>query len=80
LLIKLKGDFYMHKGWGGAREGSGRKLIPDEIKKKGCTFQLTDEDIQFIESFEGKNRSESLRNLIKEYKILKKQFEFSSSE
>ena len=75
----MKGD-RMQKNWGGMREGSGRKEIPDKMKKKGYTFQLVDEDIDFIESFDGKNRSESLRNLIKQYKILKKQIDFSRLE
>ncbi|WP_077618316.1 hypothetical protein [Bacillus sinesaloumensis] len=70
----------MHSNWGGARAGSGRKEIPDELKKKGYTFQLVEEDIQFIESFNGKNRSEALRNLIDEYKNLKKQIVFPSSD
>jgi hypothetical protein len=62
----------MEKRWGGTREGSGRKVIPDNMKKKGYTFQLAKEDIDFIESFDGKNRSESLRQMIREYKNLKK--------
>lgn len=70
----------MQNGWGGARPGSGRKALPDKIKKKSYTFQLTEDDIKFIESFKGKNRSESLRNLIKDYKNLKKQMDFSSLE
>jgi hypothetical protein len=61
----------MQKSWGGIRAGAGRKIIPNKMKKKGYTFQLIDEDIEFIESFEGKNRSESLRNMIKEYRNLK---------
>lgn len=70
----------MGKSWGGTREGSGRKAIPEKYKKKGFTFQLTDEDIKFIESFEGKNRSDSLRTMIETYKNLKKQIDFSSGE
>lgn len=70
----------MNKGWGGTRERSGRKAIPEQLKKKGYTFQLSNEDINFIESFEGKNRSEKLRNLIKDYKNLKKRIVFSSDE
>jgi hypothetical protein len=70
----------MEYNWGGTRKGSGRKVIPDRLKKKGYTFQLTEEDVKFIESFEGKNRSESLREMIHEYKILKKQIVFSNEE
>ncbi|MDQ0972413.1 hypothetical protein QFZ31_002291 [Neobacillus niacini] len=70
----------MDTGWGGARKGSGRKEIPDKLKMKGYTFQLTEEDIIFIESFEGKNRSDSLRKLIKEFKVLKKQIVISNRE
>lgn len=70
----------MEKSWGGTREGSGRKLIPEKLKKKGYTFQLSNEEIAFIESFKGKNRSESLRNMIKEYKNLKKRIVFSNDE
>ena len=44
----------MQKNWGGTREGSGRKAVPEKLKKKGYTFQLSDEDITFIESFNGK--------------------------
>ncbi len=68
------------KSWGGTREGSGRKVIPEKFKKKGYTFQLTEEEIKFIESFKGKNRSDSLRTLIENYKNLKKQIDFSSGE
>lgn len=75
----LKGD-NMSNNWGGSREGSGRKKIPKKLKKKGYTFQLTQDDINFIESFDGKNRSDSLRKLIKNYKNLKKQIDFSSLE
>lgn len=67
-------------GWGGARKGSGRKELPDNLKVKGYTFQLTEEDIKYIESFEGKNRSDSLRNLIEELKNLKKRIVFSNRE
>ncbi|WHY65631.1 hypothetical protein [Neobacillus sp. SuZ13] len=70
----------MDTGWGGARKGSGRKEIPENLKLKGYTFQLTETDINFIESFEGKNRSDSLRNLIKEYNNLKKRIVISSGE
>ncbi|MEY8346658.1 hypothetical protein [Niallia circulans] len=70
----------MDTGWGGARKGSGRKELPDNLKVKGYTFQLTEEDIKYIESFEGKNRSDSLRNLIEELKNLKKRIVFSNRE
>ncbi|OIJ09313.1 hypothetical protein BKP35_16715 [Anaerobacillus arseniciselenatis] len=70
----------MDNSWGGVREGSGRKKLPEKDKKKGYTFQLTYDEITFIESFEGKNRSESLRELVDEYKILKKQIEKSNLE
>lgn len=66
--------------WGGFREGSGRKVIPEKKKRKGYTFQLTEDELKFIESFDGKNRSDSLRMLIKAYKNLKKQFDFSRGE
>jgi hypothetical protein len=79
LLISSKGDF-MQTGWGGTRSGSGRKEIPVGFKKRGYTFQLADDDITFIESFEGNNRSESLRNMIKEFRLLKKQIDFSKLE
>lgn len=58
----------MGKGWGGCRKGSGRKTVPEELKKKGHTFYLTDEEIKYIESFPGRTKSEKLRNLIKRAK------------
>lgn len=66
------------QNWGGKRSGSGRKKIDETIKKQGVTFQITKEELSFIESFGGKNRSDSLRNFIEEYKNLKKQLDFSS--
>lgn len=70
----------MKKKWGGPRKGAGRKEIPEKFKKKGYTFQLTEDELKFIESFDNKNRSKALRKLIKEYKNLKKQVDFSSRE
>lgn len=70
----------MGNNWGGYRIGAGRKAIPEKYKKKGYTFQLTESEINFIESFNEKNRSDSLRQLIKKYKILKKQIDKSSYE
>ncbi|MEH7885122.1 hypothetical protein V7654_12475 [Bacillus sp. JJ1609] len=67
----------MSNSWGGARTGSGRKVLHEKLKKKGYTFQLTEDEIKFIESFDGKNRSESLRTLIETYKNLKKRIDFS---
>lgn len=76
----LGGKEKLNDNWGGARIGSGRKPLPESKKRKGYTFQLTKEELQFIESIEGKNRSEKLRKLIKQYKNLKKQVDFSSEE
>lgn len=66
--------------WGGYREGSGRRKLPGSLKKKGYTFQLTEDEIKFIENLGGNNRSEGLRKLIEEYKTLKKQIDFSNCE
>lgn len=63
--------------WGGKRSNAGRKKLPDTSKKKGCTLQLSPEDIKLIDSFKGKNRSEKLRNILDEYRNLKKQIDFS---
>jgi hypothetical protein len=72
----MDGDL-MEKSWGGSRKGSGRKTLSDNVKHKGYTFQLTQEDIEFIERFKGDSRSESLRNLIDEYKNLKERIDNS---
>jgi len=68
------------RNWGGCREGSGRSKLPKHKRKQGYTFQLTDEEIKFIESFQGKNRSDCLRILISSYGDLKKQIDFSKSK
>lgn len=68
----------MDTNWGGARENAGRKRKSDEEKKQGYTFYLDQNDFSYIDDFEGKNRSERLRNLINEHKNLKKQMVFSS--
>lgn len=67
----------MESGWGGNRKGSGRKTVPQEYKKKGYTFQLTEGQLKFIESFGGKSRSESLVTLMEAYTNLKKQIDNS---
>jgi hypothetical protein len=77
--LKSVGD-NLENNWGGSREGSGRKRITDEMKRKGYTFQLTGNELNFIDSFQGGNRSERLRNMIDNYKILKKQFDKSNGE
>ena len=71
---------HLERNWGGFREGSGRKAIPKKYKRKGYTFQLTEDEVKFIETFEGKSRSDSLRLLIKAYQNLKKQVDFSRGE
>jgi len=58
----------LKNSWGGYRNGSGRKNVPERNKKKGYTFQLTEDEVKFIESFDGKNRSDSLRNMINKLK------------
>jgi len=68
------------RNWGGCREGSGRNKLPKNKRKQGYTFQLTDEEIKFIESFQGKNRSDCLRILISSYEDLKKQIDFSKDK
>lgn len=70
----------MKGNWGGARKGSGRKPLPDELKRQGYTFQLSKDELEFIESFDGNSRSEKLRELIKQYKILENRLDFSSGE
>jgi len=67
----------MTNNWGGSRKNAGRKKLDENSKKKGYTFQLVKEDIEYIEQIEGENRSDSLRNLIKEHKNLKKQIDNS---
>lgn len=67
----------MSQNWGGSRQGSGRNKLPNDLKKKGYTFQLTSDEIEYIEDFNGKNRSDSLRNLIEDHKNLKKQIDKS---
>ncbi|WP_042149701.1 hypothetical protein [Paucisalibacillus sp. EB02] len=62
----------MSDNWGGFREGSGRKIIDRKNKKKGYTFQLTEEEVSFIEAHDGKSRSEALRKILHEFKNLKK--------
>jgi len=54
--------------------------LPKNKRKQGYTFQLTDEEIKFIESFQGKNRSDCLRILISSYEDLKKQIDFSKDK
>jgi hypothetical protein len=68
----------LDSNWGGSRDGSGRKKLPDDTIKKGYTFQLTQDELDFIEKFEGENRSQKLRNMIREYENLKKQIDKSS--
>lgn len=70
----------MDSNWGGSRKGAGRKKLPEKLKKKGYTFQLTQDEVKFIEGFNGSNRSESLRKLIDEYKTLKSRIDNSSHE
>lgn len=70
----------MSNNWGGSRVGAGRKVIPEKYRKNGYTFQLTKSEVEFIESFSGRSRSDSLRRLIREYKILKKQVDISSDK
>lgn len=60
------------KEWGGSRTGSGRKKLSDEKKIKGYTVQLSDEEIQYIDSQTGQSRSQKLRSIINEHKYLKK--------
>lgn len=50
--------------WGGKRQGSGRKKKKELDKLKPYNFYLTIEDIEIIEQFEGKNRSEKLRKIL----------------
>ena len=66
--------------WGGKREGAGRKKKDKSKKKNPYTFYLTNDEIEYIESFSKKSRSESLRKLIEKYSNLKKQFEKSSEK
>ena len=70
----------MENNWGGARIGAGRKKISNNKKKKGYSFQLLLDDINYIDSINGKSRSECLKIIIEEHKILKKQFDNSSEE
>lgn len=70
----------MENNWGGARRGAGRKKILNDNKKKGYSFQLLPDDINYIDSVNGKSRSECLKIIIEEHKNLKKRFVNSSEE
>jgi len=52
--------------WGGARKGAGRKKLPPVEKKQQITVHLSQQELDFIDRYEGKNRSERLRKLIQE--------------
>lgn len=68
----------MNSKWGGKRKGAGRKKKDSEEKMKGYTFQLSLEEIDYIRThIKENNQSENLRDILKEYKILKKQLAFS---
>lgn len=70
----------MENNWGGARRGAGRKKISNNNKKKGYSFQLLPDDINYIDSINGKSRSECLKIIIEEHKNLKKQIVNSSEK
>lgn len=70
----------MENNWGGARRGAGRKKLANDNKKKGYSFQLLLEDINYIDSINGKNRSECLKIILEEHKNLKKQIVNSSQK
>lgn len=70
----------MENNWGGARTGAGRKKLSNNKKKKGYSFQLLLDDINYIDSIQGKNRSDCLKIIIEEHKNLKKQIDNSSEE
>lgn len=61
----------MNNNWGGARNGSGRKQISEDKKTFGCTVQLTQSELNYIDSQSGRSRSEKLRKIINEHKNLK---------
>ncbi len=70
----------MDNNWGGARSGAGRKKLTSDNKKKGCCFQLLQEDIDYIDSLHGRSRSENLRIIIEEHKDLKKRMDISKKK
>ena len=45
---------------------AGRKKLPPVEKKQQITVHLSQQELDFIDRYEGKNRSERLRKLIQE--------------
>lgn len=74
----MVGGAEVPKNWGGARLNAGRRPKAAGDKKYGCTFYLGKDELAYIEEFPGNNRSERLRILIQEHKILKKRIDNSS--
>lgn len=59
-----------NSAWGGARQGAGRKA--QENKLISVNLQLSKEDIGLIDMHNGKSRSAKLRQILEDYKNLKK--------
>ena len=70
----------MENNWGGARRGAGRKKILNDNKKNGYSFYLLPDDINYIDSINGKSRSDCLKIILEEHKGLKRQIAISSEE
>jgi|LSQX01.2.fsa_nt_gb metal-responsive CopG/Arc/MetJ family transcriptional regulator len=56
----------MFGSWGGARKGAGRKKLSPAKKKQSVSVYLSKGELDFIDQYDGKNRSEKLRNLIRD--------------
>lgn len=65
----------MSSKWGGKRKNAGRKKIPEIERSKAYSFYLKADEVEYIESYPGNSRSESLRSLIQELHDLKKRFD-----